>query len=234
MIAILETIIYFLSLIAKPEVFWNVLPLAIATILILLYYEIHKEESEDWETFLSNSLVLLFVAVSLFRYIYNLNSPSITNFIDYYDKSFAAVFLLLIGSLLTRFNFEHVLPEKLAKHLSSTLTINLIAFAVILFVFANLPANLTTILSLLIIIVVISLILNLLKIPLDALSKYVEKEKRKERITDAKEAKFEIDELEKQLSQRKKELKQVRLKKAEQEEREGIKLEKALKTGKRR
>ena len=132
---IYQEMLYFLDLSLNPEVLWNILPLAIATIFIIIYFQMYKDEKPGWESHFSNSLVLLFVSMSLFRYIYNLGIPGIDNLINYYEKSSATVLLLIIGTSLAKINFEHLMPEKLAGYTASPLTVNLVAYAVILFVF---------------------------------------------------------------------------------------------------
>jgi hypothetical protein len=212
-----------------PGVLWEILPLFVSTIIILLYFEKYDREQEDWADYISNSLVLLFISIGLLKYIYELDIFGAVNFFVYQGKSIATIFLMLIGMILLRFNFEHVLPKKLALHLSSTLTIHLIAYSVVLFVYSNLAFSWMIPLSLLVLIIIISAILHLFKMPLKRLFVYSEKLKTKERFENVKEAKFQISELENQLKMRKRELQKIDLKKAEKEKREALKLKKIIK-----
>ena len=145
--------------------------------------------------------------MSLFRYIYGLSDLGAANFIENQAKSITVLFLLLIGFILVRFDFEHVLPERFARHLNSPLTINIVAYAVILFVYSPREAGINDFFALLAIILLISLIFNAIKIPLKYLFVYVEKEKKIEELKDVKEQKFQIDELQRELKYRKKLLK---------------------------
>lgn len=227
--ALASTILYFLRLSITPGVMWEILPLFVSTIIILLYFEKYDREQEDWSGYLSNSLVLLFVSISLLKYIYELDIFGASNFIVYQSKSIATVFLMLVGMILLRFNFEHILPKKLALHLSSTLTIHLIAYAVILFVYSRLTLTWMIPFSLLVLIIVVSVILHLFKMPLKRLFVYSEKLKTRERFENVKEAKFQIGELESQLKMRRRELQKIDLKKAEKEKQEALKLKKIIK-----
>ena len=63
-------VLYFLKLTLVPEILWSVLPLAISTLVVLAYFQRYEVEREGWNGYLANALVLLFVSMSLFRYIY--------------------------------------------------------------------------------------------------------------------------------------------------------------------
>ncbi len=225
--ALYETILSLLALTFEPEVLWNVIPLVFATLLIILYFGRYSDENPGWNTYLTNSLVLIFVSMGLLRYIHSIDNAGAVNFIYYQSKSLAAVFLLLIGSILLRFNFEHILPERFAKYISSPMTINLSAFAIILFVYSKLPSNFEMLVSLIIIVLGLSIIFNLLKLPARKLFKYIEREKKKEKIRNIKEEKYQIEELKRQLKAKEKELKSIK-KHAEEEKKEALRLKKII------
>ena len=233
-LTLIQTISYFWDLTFKTEVLWNIIPLAIATIVILMYFERYKQEKEGWNSYLSNSFVLLFVSVALFRYIYSINGVGTFNFVEYLGKTLATGLLLLIGLILLRFNFEHVLPERFSKHLSSPLTINLSALGVILFVFSSIKFNFLATISLIILILILTLIFYLIKFPIRTLKKLIEKERKQERFKNIKEAVYEIDELKRELKTRDKELNKIRLKKADEQKQESIKLKKIIRKEKLR
>jgi hypothetical protein len=228
-LSLIQTISYFWDLTFKLNVLWNIIPLAIATIVILMYFERYREEKAGWNTYLSNSLVLLFVSMALFRYIYTINGAGVFNYVDYLGKTIAAAILLLIGLILLRFNFEHILPERFAKYLGSILTINMIAYAIILFVYSTFPASWNDLFALLIITVTLLIILNLAKFPLDKIFDYIEREKRKEQIKNVKESKYQIGELKRDLKDREKQLTKVKVKEADQEKKQAIKIKKIIK-----
>lgn len=232
MIGLLDTIWNLLGLTFNSEVLWNVVPLAFATLIIVVYFERYKDEEPGWNTYFTNSLVLLFVSIALLRFIYNVDADGMVNFIDLPAESIATIGLLCLGILLARFNFSHLFPERFVRYISSPLTINLIAYAVILFVYSSLGFSWIVFFSLLIIVILLVAVINLAKWPLDILFKYVKKEKDREEMEFAKEEKFQIDELKRKLSIRKRKLKMIELKDAERAKRQAIKIKRALQTGK--
>lgn len=226
---VLSELIYFFNLTTESNVLWSVLPLIIATIIIVVYFQRYRDENPGWNSYLTNSLVLLFVSMELFRHIYNIDGAGAINFLDYQARSIASVFLFLIGFLVLRFNFEHLLPERFSRYISSPITINLVAYAIILFVHSNRNPNFVTLISLLIMIIFFSLILNSIKIPAREIFDYVEKEKRKDKIKDIKEEKYQIDELKRELKQKERRLNKIELEKIEKERRDAIKMKKIIK-----
>lgn len=221
-----QTIGYFFNLTFVPDVLWAVLPLFIATILILIYFRIYDYESSGWNTHLSNSFILLFTSMNLLRVIYGINNMGFQNYLDYSDKFIATIFLMLIGSVIVRLNFTHLLPEKYARYLSSPLTVNLIAYGIILLVYSDKNLGILTFFSLLILLIFFGIFFELMILPIKKIKEYLEKEKKKERLKDAKEAVFQIEELKNQLKEREKELKKIKLKEAEDKKKEGIILKK--------
>tara|TARA_Y100000310_G_scaffold344450_1_gene457276 strand:+ start:337 stop:1041 length:705 start_codon:yes stop_codon:yes gene_type:complete len=228
-LSLLETISYFWDLTFTTGVLWIIIPLALATIIILMYFERYEKEKAGWNTYLSNSLVLLFVSLLLFRYIYSINNAGFFNFVEHLDKTIASAVLLLIGLILLKFNFEHILPERFAKYLSSVLTINILAYALVLFVYSKFPPTLNELLALLIMVIVFSTILNLAKLPLSKIFKYVQKEKRKEQFKDVKESKYQIKELKGDLKSREKALEKTKVKELDEKKEDAIKLKKMIK-----
>jgi len=224
----LNNIWYLLSLTTKPLIFWEVLPLAIITILIIAYFQLYKNEKPGWNTYLSNSLVLIFISVSLIKFVYTMDADGIANFTDFPSKTVAIIILIGLGIFLTKFNFEHLLPEKYAIPISSPITINLIAYAVILFVHSESSLKWINLVSLIIIVVGLSILFNLIKIPFRYFFIYFEKEKHKERIENIKEAKLQIDELKKEVKYREDEIIKQQFRNAEKEKKEAIKIEKTL------
>jgi len=225
---LLDRILYFLGLTFEDGVFWSVLPLAIATIFIVAYFEKYKDEYPGWNTYFTNALVLLFVSINLFRFIYTIDADGAVNFIDHSAESIATVGLLCFGILVSKFNFSHLLPEKFTRYISSPLTINLIAYAVILFVYSLSGFSWIAVGSLLIIVIMLIAIFNLIKWPLNIFFRYVKKEKEKEELESIREQKYQIGELKKELSLRKKKLEKSILGEIERKKRQAIKEKKVL------
>lgn len=225
---IYETLSYFIGLTFRLDVLWNVIPLALTTILVLLYFQRYKEEQAGWNSYLTNTLILLFVSIALYRHIYEINPAGFANFIYYASKTVATTFLLFTGLTLLKFNFEHLLPKRFADKLSSPLTVHLTAYAVILFVYSNLEPTFIVIISLLILIVLLSILLNIIKSPLQKYFTYLEKEKVKDQIKNAKEAKHQVKELKRELSFREKQIKKMKSKEKKDKKIHSIILSKIL------
>jgi hypothetical protein len=228
-LTLIQLISYYWDLTFKTEVLWNVIPLVVATIIILMYFERYDKERIGWGSFLSSSLVLLFISLSLFRYIFSINGAGAFNFIEYFGKTIVTAMLLLVGLILLKFNFGHILPKSIAKYLNSTITINLGIYAAILFVYSEFKTSWNDLFALLILAGALSIILNLAKLPLGKIFNFVEEEKKKEQLKDVKESKYQIGELKKDLKDRTKQLKKTKLKEAEEEEKQAKKLEKEIK-----
>lgn len=223
-----ENIQHYLGLTLQSVVLWEILPLIIATVLIIAYYEKYDNEKPTWDSYYSTSIVLLFVSMSLLRHIYHINDAGSYNFIEYQAKSLAAVLILFLGFVLIKFNFEHLLPERYALYVSSPLTVHLIAFAVILFVHSERSLTWIGFLSLVIIIILLSLILNSIKFPLHRIFIFMKKEKEKEEIASVKEIKFEIDELKRKMQEKRRSLKFVEKKDVEKPKSIAKKIKKLL------
>lgn len=226
---IYETIIYFLGLTINTDAIWIVIPLAISTILMMVYFGIYRDEKSDWNSNLSNSFVLIFVSIALFRYIYSINNAGAFNFIEYWPKMSVILIVLAAGMFLIRFNFEHLLPIKFSRYINSPLTMNLLAYAIILVIYSTKPFSLIALAAILVITLILVAILIIIKIPSKKIAEYMAKEKEKERLANVKEAVFEVKELKGQLEERKKELKNIRSNEVEKESHKIKKLKKILK-----
>ena len=225
---VVSSMLYFLKLTLEPEVLWIVTPLAIAVVLMSSYAWVYREEGAEWSSHLASSLVLVFVSIALFRHIHSLGGYGVQNFTTHLEKTLVTLFLLAMGLILVRFNFEHVIPKKIADYLNSPLTVNLFAFVVILFVHSERSLNLENILSLLLIVGLLSIVLVSLKFPMRFLSSYLEREKKKERLCSIREAAYQIKELKRELRRRDKELKKIKLKQLEAGKTEAVQSKKIL------
>ena len=214
---------------SKPEVLFISLPLILTAIIMTIYFERYSRERPGWNSYVAGSLVLVFVSLDLLRYIFLINSAGAINYLDYTSKSIASLFLLLIGLIILRFNFEHILPEKLADHISTPITTNLLAYIVVLFVHTKIENSLSLWISLIIIFILIWLIIYLIIMPIKKLNKYIKKEKLKEELRDAKQVKFEISELKNEIKFKENILKKARIKELEKQKTLTQKIEKILK-----
>jgi len=236
---IFSTIGYFLALSVKTELLWIVFPLAVATIVMLFYQGKYKGECPGWNSYVSNSLVLLFVSVVLLKTIYGLDGNGVMNFATYGAKTLVSVLLLVFGFLLLVLNFEHYLPEKVARYISSPLTVNLFAYVVILFVYSDIQLDglaglspamgasssyVVKIISLVLIFIVLLIVLNLIKIPIEKFFKKMQQMKDEERIENVKTEQKKIQVRKKEIKKEEKNLKKVTLSHVNKQKREARKL----------
>jgi len=203
MIEIIEFLFYFLKLSVQTELLWIVLPLIIATIVMLFYFEKY-EEKPGWNSYVANSLVLLFVGMIMLRQIYNIGNAGAINYIDYPAKFFVSITVLIVAMIIFFLNFQRFLPEKIARIISSPLTINLLAYVLLLYVFSGIEDGIQIILSLVFLYLILLIILNLIKIPLKKLFKYLKKMKEKEKIQEIKDKKSEAMKTKEQLEKEEK------------------------------
>lgn len=225
---ILTNLVQFKDLTFYSDALWIILPLFLSTLLMMLYFGIYREEKTEWDSHLSNSFVLIFVSIALLRYIYSIDAQGLVNYVEYVDKFIATVFLLGIGYTLMKFSFEHLLPKKISRYVNSPLTVNLFAYAIVLFVYSTIIFTWHSYLALLILIILLIGFLILVKIPARRISEYMKKEKEKERIENVRERAFRIRELKEDLESQEKELKNLKINEVEKKKKEAVKLNKIL------
>lgn len=231
---IYQNISYYLNLTASTEVLWIILPLFIATVAIIIYFERYRDERPGWNTYFANSLVLLFVSIILLRYIQSINGLGAVNYVEYGGKTIVSAIVLLIGIVILLFNFEHFLPEKVARQISSPLTLNLVAYIAVLFVYSGaenagkgafapeITSSWSIFLALLILFIVLIIILNLIKRLMKKIFLRLKRMKEREKVEEIKQDKKPIQEKKKEV---KKEEKIIR-KKKKQVKKEEKKVEK--------
>jgi len=202
---ILESVLVLLKLSLTPDVIWVVTPLVIATLIMLFYFEKYKEEKPGWNTHVGNSLVLLFVGIILLKYIYSLED-GLHSYIIYLDRFLISSGLLLIGVLILSFNFSHFFPEKVARNISSPLTLNLVAFVAVIRVYSNLECSFTTVFASLLIFVVLFLILQIVRIPINKLFMMLRRMKENEEIEDIREEKRQVGKKKRELKKEEKKI----------------------------
>jgi len=225
---IYSLIVGLLKLTFTGNVFWEVLPLVITTIVMVAYFEKYRNEMMGWNSYVANSLVLIFVSIALFKDIYILNGNGAGNYIDFPEKSIAVLFLLSIGLIIARLNFSHILPQKITSYISSPLTVNIIAYLVILYVHSNFKNEWKIFVALVVLFLALLLILNLIKIPLKKLFEYFDKLKKKEKVENIKEEKYQIKELKNELKTKEKTLKKMLVKDLDRQKKEASRLKKII------
>ncbi len=219
----------FFALSRDTDILWIVAPLLIATVIMFIYFQKHREEQFVWGSAVSNSLVSLFVSVSLLRYIYFLGgSGNILNLSENLSRTIFSLVLFFMAFLLLIFNFGHILPKRVAYHLSSPLTINLVSYLAIIFVYSTMPFDIITFLVLLVFFVLMRLILYIFQFPLVKFFKYLTKIKDMEEIEDVKKEKKKIKEEKRKIKKKEVKLKKTRLKNVKNKGRKVKRLRKAI------
>ena len=106
-----------------PAMLWEVLPLIITVIIIVLYFGRYKKEELGWNSALTNSLALIYIGTNLLYYLYLETS------VDFFSSyTLVAISVALVGVLLAFLNYHHFLPQKISFGITSVLPINFAAF----------------------------------------------------------------------------------------------------------
>jgi len=121
----------------NPDMLWLLVPLILTMLLLEFYFGRYKEEELGWNTAFGNSLVLIFISVSLVRHLYTNSLWNETNII-------VVSALITFGLLLTMIDFYHLLPKEMAYGISSKIPLNFIAYVAITLVYIELPIDYIT------------------------------------------------------------------------------------------
>ncbi|MBI2670429.1 hypothetical protein HYX18_00400 [Candidatus Woesearchaeota archaeon] len=151
----------FLELLYAPlqhkEMLWILAPLIFTLLMIEFYFGIYVEEELGWNSAFANTLVLLFVSLDLGRNLFEkglLFNDSIKTVIV------LAVFIEAI--LLAFFDFFHIIPERFAFKISSSLPINFIAISAILLIYSSIRVDYITISALVLLAIILSFVIGFL------------------------------------------------------------------------
>lgn len=137
---------------SNPEAIWLLAPLVIMMVLMEFYFGRYNKEELGWNTAYGNSLVLIFIAASLFKYIHENNLWSNE------AKIAVMTFLVGIGIIITIIDYLHLIPKELAFTISSKLPLNFVAYASIVLIYTDIPINALTILSLIVIFIAFAIL----------------------------------------------------------------------------
>ncbi|MFC2136361.1 hypothetical protein ACFLTH_17230 [Bacteroidota bacterium] len=157
-----EVYMVFGDLFTKPfqikDMTWIILPV-IATIIVMeLYYAMHKDEQLGWNTATANSLVLIFVSMDLLRFLFSNKEFTFNPSNSGFSATLLVFFVLIEGIILVTINFKHKLPEFLAFRVSSQLSINLTAYAVVVLTYARIPLTLSAIIAVIVFFVLMNIL----------------------------------------------------------------------------
>ncbi|RME77749.1 hypothetical protein D6774_03355 [Candidatus Woesearchaeota archaeon] len=137
--------------ITVPEVWWIISPMIISMLILSFYFGRYRGEELGWNSAVSNSLVLVFVSVDLFRYWFTHND--ITTIFQNVQVLYGLIGPLLVGFLgiwLLFFEFFHLIPKQIAFFIGSSIPINVIAYTAIANVYSGLPFDIYTLIAMIV------------------------------------------------------------------------------------
>ncbi|MBN1502727.1 hypothetical protein JW930_04225 [Candidatus Woesearchaeota archaeon] len=132
-----------LAPITHPEMIWISLPLLISLVLIELYFGKYSKEELGWNSALSNSMLLSFVGLDLFRKLFTISG----NKLVFCSKILVALGVTTVGFAFLYMNFYHKLPKKLAFTLNSVIPTNLTAYFAQVLVYTEQELTLAALIS---------------------------------------------------------------------------------------
>jgi hypothetical protein len=148
-----------------PDMLWMLLPLLATLLLMEFYFGRYKDEELGWNTAFGNTLVLMFVAIDLFRHLYTPSGQTVIQFVSSISDIKIIIPLWIAGMalLLMFIDFFHFIPKKIAYIISSPTYINLIGLLGIILVYSQaIPLDWTTILACAVLFIIANLISLLL------------------------------------------------------------------------
>jgi hypothetical protein len=144
-----------------PKMLWMLLPLLATLVLMEFYFGRYKDEELGWNTAFGNALVLMFVAIDLFRNLYEPSGQTLLQFVTTVTdiKAIIPIWIAAMALILMFIDFFHFIPKKIAYILSSPIYINLIGLLGIIIVYTNLiPLDWTTVFACAVLFIIANLI----------------------------------------------------------------------------
>jgi hypothetical protein len=144
-----------------PDMLWMLLPLLATLLLMEFYFGRYKDEELGWNTAFGNALVLTFVAIDLFRHIYEPSGMTVLQFVAAIGdiKIILPLWIMGLALLLILIDFFHFVSKKVAYIISSPTYINLIALLGIIVIYSpHIPLDWTTVFACVILFVIANLI----------------------------------------------------------------------------
>ncbi len=149
---------------SEPRMLWSVVPLVLATFFMTLYFGKHKREELGWNTAFGNTMVFLFMAISIIREMYY--SDGAGSWSNVFSNEFylltsialagAAVVLMLI-------TYYQVLPKRVAFFLFSAPPINVSVYVIMTIIYTGVPADHITLVAAIILFLGIYFILKMIQ-----------------------------------------------------------------------
>ncbi len=128
----------------NQEMLWIAVPLAIATLFMTLYFGRNRREELGWNTAFGNTMVFLFVAISLIREMYKQGGSwdSVLSNSLYFPLSLGLAGASVLLMFITYF---HLMPKRAAFFLFSAPPINVSVYVAMTIVYADVSPDLLTV-----------------------------------------------------------------------------------------
>lgn len=193
---------------ANPEMIWIITPLIVTLVLMTFYFGRYSREELGWNTAVGNSIVLLFVAIDLLRYVFNLTTPgSIINYELHPISTIICLIVIAEAITLMFTSFFKALPKSVTFFLCSPLPVNLQAYLAITIVYTSITLDWYTLLAAIFLFIILYFVIKLLQFGERELIKIIrqksleeleeEKKAARAKIKAAEEEKKEIKNIEK-------------------------------------
>jgi hypothetical protein len=143
---------------------WTAIPLFIATLFMTLYFGRYKKEELGWNTAFGNTMVFLFVAISIIREMYNQGGGTFDSLFASELYTILSISLMVGGFLLMFFTYFHLLPKKLAFFLFSAPPINVTVYVVMTIVYADVIPDYLTALAGIVLLILILILAKIIQI----------------------------------------------------------------------
>lgn len=198
----------------NPSMIWIITPLIVALVLMTFYFGKYARDELGWNTAVGNSIVLLFVAIDLFRYVFNLSTPgSIINYELHPISTVICIIVAIEAVTLMLTSFFKALPKSVTFFLCAPLPVNLQAYIAISIVYTNITLDWFTLLAVIVLFIFLYILLKILQFLERKLIALAHKQSIEELKTEKKLAKQKIKQAEKQEKELKKKTKKSSKKK---------------------
>lgn len=149
----------------NPSMVWIIIPLIVTLVLMTFYFGKWTRDELGWNTAVGNSIVLLFVAIDLFRYVFNLSTPgSIINYELHPISTIICIVVAVEAVTLMLTSFFKALPKSVTFFLCAPLPVNLQAYLAISIVYTNITLDWFTLLAAIVMFIVLYFFVKLLQL----------------------------------------------------------------------
>lgn len=149
---------------SEPRMLWSVVPLILATFFMTLYFGKHKREELGWNTAFGNTMVFLFMAISIIREMYYSDGAGSWN--NVFSNEFyllTSIALAAAAAVLMLVTYYHVLPKRVAFFLFSAPPINVSVYVIMTIIYTGVPADHITLVAAITLFLVIYFILKMIQ-----------------------------------------------------------------------